>query len=161
MSRIERVLCAAAVALALPLTACSSQPAEQSQPASDEQAIRKINSHWLELIRSRDAAGVAGLYAPNGALMPPNSPAALGTEAIQKGWQGMFDMPGFALTFEPDEIVVSGSGDLAYDRGTYKFAAAPASGPVTEDGKYVVVWRKLDGQWRAVADIFNSNAPAP
>jgi ketosteroid isomerase-like protein len=38
-----------------------------------------------------------------------------------------------------------------------------ASGPeVHDEGKYLVVYRRQqDGQWRAIADIFNSDLPAP
>ena len=59
--------------------------------------------------------------------------------------------PGFDLSFAPEQIVVSSSGDMAMDRGTYRL------GP--ETGKYVVVWRKVDGDWKVAADIFNSDNP--
>jgi uncharacterized protein (TIGR02246 family) len=168
MSKFAQILCVAAVSMAVPLTACAQRPAEQSQAggndqaqaASDEQAIRETNTRWLDLIVKKDAVGVAALYAENGAFMAPNAPIATGRAAIQAAWQGMMDMPGVALTFEPDEIVVSSSGDMAYDRGTYKFTADGESGPMTDEGKYVVVWRKVDGKWLVAADIFNSSAPA-
>jgi uncharacterized protein (TIGR02246 family) len=159
----------AAISAAVPLTACSQPTAERAQAGSedqaqaqnDEQAIRDTNTRWLDLIVKKDAAAVAALYTENGAFMAPNAPIATGRAAIQAAWQGMFEMPEVALTFEPDEIVVSSSGDMAYDRGTYKFSAAGEGGPMTDEGKYVVVWRKVDGQWLVAADIFNSNNPAP
>ena len=161
MSRFAVCACAMAVAVACPVAAAAPSAPAKAAAVTDEQAIRQANARWLELIRAKDAAAIASsIYAPGGALMPPNSPAAIGTSAVQQGWQGMFDTPGFALTFEPQEIVVSSSGDMAYDRGTYRFSATPESGAITDSGKYVVVWRKIGGQWRAVADIFNSNSPA-
>ena len=169
MSRFARVLCVAAISAAVPLTACSQPTTERAQAGSedqaqtqnDEQAIRDTNTRWLDLIVKKDAAAVAALYTENGAFMAPNAPIATGRAAIQAAWQGMFEMPEVALTFEPDEIVVSSSGDMAYDRGTYKFSAAGEGGPMTDEGKYVVVWRKVDGKWLVAADIFNSNNPAP
>jgi hypothetical protein len=34
-------------------------------------------------------------------------------------------MPGYDLTFETDQLLVSASGDMALDRGTYRFKATP------------------------------------
>ena len=169
MSKFARLLCAAAISAAVPLTACSQPTAEraqagsddQAQAASDEQAIRDATKRWLDLIVQKNAAEIAAMYTENGAFMPPNAPVASGRAAIQAAWQGMLDMPEVTLTFAADEIVVSSPGDMAYDRGTYKFSAAGDDGPMTDEGKYVVVWRKVDGQWKAAADIFNSNNPAP
>jgi hypothetical protein len=37
---------------------------------------------------------------------------------------------------------------------------APKGKVLTDTGKYVVVWRKVGGEWKAAADIFNSDLPA-
>ncbi len=72
----------------------------------------------------------------------------------------MMQTPGFDLTFVPEQIIVSSSGDMALDRGTYRLAVAPNGTAQTDTGKYVVVWRKVGGEWKAAADIFNSDLPA-
>src|SRR4051794_8741758 len=126
----------------------------------DEQAIRGDIDHWLQLVKAKDAAGIAQLYTEDGAVMPPNAPIAKGRAAIQQTWASMMRTPSFDLTFTPEQIVVSASGDMALDRGTYSLTVAPAGTTQTDTGKYVVVWRKIGGDWKAVADIFNSNLPA-
>jgi ketosteroid isomerase-like protein len=72
----------------------------------------------------------------------------------------MMGTPGFALTFVPEQIIVSASGDMALDRGAYELTVAPNGTAQTDTGKYVVVWRKVGGKWKAAADIFNSDLPA-
>lgn len=157
MTKIALLLCGAAAALSpVPAAAQTAAPAAVAEMTA-EQTIREINKRWLELIRTGNAEGVAELYVENGALMPPNAPIAVGRSAIAEGWRSMMAMPGFGLTFEPEEIVVSAAGDMAYDRGTYRFTAAPASGPISDVGKYLVVWRNVGGQWQVAADIFNSD----
>jgi ketosteroid isomerase-like protein len=68
-------------------------------------------------------------------------------------------MPGFSLTFAPTKIEIAKAGDMAYDVGTAELKLNDASGnPTTTVGKYVVVWKKQpDKQWKAVADIFNTD----
>jgi uncharacterized protein (TIGR02246 family) len=125
---------------------------------ADEQAIRGQVDRWLQLVKAKDAAGIAQLYAEDGAVMPPNAPIGKGRAAIQQTWASMMQTPGFDLTFVPEQIIVSSSGDMALDRGTYRLAIAPDGAAQTDTGKYVVVWRKIGNEWKAAADIFNSDA---
>lgn len=127
---------------------------------ADEQAIRGQVDRWLQLVKAKDAAGIAALYAEDGAVMPPNAPIGRGRDSIQKTWAAMMQTPGFDLTFVPEQIIVSSSGDMALDRGTYRLAIAANGTAQTDTGKYVVVWRKIGGEWKAAADIFNSDLPA-
>jgi uncharacterized protein (TIGR02246 family) len=156
---------------ALLLPAC--QPSEKSgnniaeangaaavTAGADEEAIRGQVDHWLQLVKAKDAPGIAALYTEDGAVMPPNAPISKGHAAIQQTWASLMQTPGFDLTFVPDQIIVSSSGDMALDRGTYKLAIAPKGTAMTDTGKYVVVWRKIGSEWKAVADIFNSDLPA-
>ena len=126
----------------------------------DEQAIRGQVDRWLQLVKAKDAAGISALYADDGAVMPPNAPIGKGRDAIQQTWASMMRTPGFDLTFAPEQIVVSSSGDMALDRGRYRLTIAPEGTAQTDTGKYVVVWRKIGGEWKAAADIFNSDLPA-
>ena len=128
--------------------------------AADEQAIRANVDHWLQLIKAKDASGIAKMYSEDGAVMPPNAPIGKGRAAIQQAWASMMGTPGFDLTFSPEQIVMSSSGDMALDRGTYALKVAPSGTTQTDTGKYVVVWRKVGGDWKAAADIFNSDRPA-
>ena len=127
--------------------------------AADEQAIRAQVDRWLQLVKAKDAAGIAALYADDGAVMPPNAPIGKGRTAIQQTWASMMQTPGFDLTITPEQILVSSSGDMALDRGTYSLKVAPGGTAQTDTGKYVVVWRKIGSEWKAAADIFNSDLP--
>ena len=156
-------------ALLLPACQVSEKPANDAaaansaaavDTAADEQAIRGHVDHWLQLVKAKDAAGIANLYAEDGAVMPPNAPAGKGRTAIQQTWASMLQTPGFDLTFVPEQIAVSSSGDMALDRGTYRLSVAPNGTAQTDTGKYVVVWRKVGSEWKAAADIFNSDLPA-
>ena len=155
---------------ALLLTACqggdrpASNTAEVNGTAAvdtgaDEQAIRGQVDRWLQLVKAKDAASIAELYAEDGVVMPPNAPIGKGRAAIQQTWASMMGTPGFSLTFTPEQVVLSSSGDMALDRGTYQLTVAPSGKTQNDTGKYVVVWRKIGNEWKAAADIFNSDGP--
>ena len=138
----------------------SSEAAKGVSDTADEKAIRGQVARWLQLIKSKDAVAIAQMYTDDGAFMPPNATIGKGRSAIQQNWAGMMNTPGFELTFAPEQIVVSSSGDLALDRGIYHLTVAPDGTKHNDTGKYVVVWRKVGGEWKAAADIINSDLPA-
>ena len=75
---------------------------------------------------------------------------------------GSLALPGFHLTWTPEEAVVSTGGDMGYTYGMNSMTVPDSTGKtITFPGRYVAVWRKgADGRWRCVQDIFN-NGPAP
>lgn len=153
-------------ALCVLLLGCGSNAGSEKSTAiaatDHEQAIRKTNEKWLALIRDHDAAAVSKLYAADGAMMAPGAPIAQGQAALEKAWGGLMQTPGLGLTFKADKIVVASGGDMALDQGTYLLSTTGPDGPAKDLGKYVVVWRNVDGQWKVAADIFNSDgASAP
>lgn len=165
----RKALLIGAAAFLLPACEVSEKAADETvemdaqgalNTAADEQAIRGSVDRWLQLVKAKDAAGISELYTEDGSVMPPNAPIATGRAAVQEAWASMMQTPGFDLTFVPEQIIVSSSGDLALDRGTYKLAVAPNGAAQTDTGKYVVVWRKVGDDWKAAADIFNSDLPA-
>jgi ketosteroid isomerase-like protein len=120
-----------------------------------EQAIRDRADHWNALLAAHDVAGIVGMYAPGATLMPPNSPAAQGP-AIKAIWTGLMAAPGVKLVLKTEQVTAS--GDLAAERGSY---VLNITGAPEDHGKYVVVWKKDGGTWKAFHDIFNSDlAPA-
>ena len=93
------------------------------------------------------------------ALGKPRIAEVKRTAAIAEAWGAMLQAPGATLTWTPTLIRVANAGDLAYDVGTYTFSFDGPDGKVTDTGKYVTVWTKVDGQWKIAADIGNSDLP--
>lgn len=136
------------------------QVAAAQSAAGDEQAIRDANARWLELIRNKDADGIRQLYAEDGVVLPQNGKAAVGRDAIGRWWASQMTAPAYALTFGTDQLLFSTARDMALDRGWYRFSAQGPDGAINDSGKYVVVWRKIDGDWKVAADIYNTDLPA-
>ena len=58
-------------------------------------------------------------------------------------------------------ITVAQSGDIAYDYGTNRFVFATSKGDMVDMGKYLLIWKKINGDWYVSAISFTSDAPAP
>jgi uncharacterized protein (TIGR02246 family) len=133
--------------------------AQKPNPNPDQQAIRKLDKDWSAAAGSKDVEKTISFYSDDASAFPFNAPIATGKEQIRQVWSHLMSLPGFALTFSPTKIEVAKSGDLAYDIGTFELKSNDAEGNATTTvGKYVVVWKKQpDGQWKAIADIFNTD----
>jgi uncharacterized protein (TIGR02246 family) len=147
------------VLLALIVIVAGAATASAADLAAEEKRIRELDAAWVAAVAAKDVKATAAFYADDGRIMPQNVPAAEGPEAVGAVWSAFFQLKDFALTFEPTSIAVAEAGDIAYDIGTYSLAFTGDQGPVQDLGKYVVVWKKVDGEWKVAADIFNSNGP--
>lgn len=146
-------------ALFLVLSACAAgEPA--ADLAAEEQAIRELDARWNQAIADRDVETIVGLYADDGYLAPTNSPRISGADALRDAWTHMLDLTEGEAVITPVEIDVARAGDMAMETGDYRLAFRDGDQLVEDSGKYVVVWKKVDGAWKVAADIFNTNLPA-
>lgn len=125
----------------------------------EEATIRRIDSLWVDAIARRDTAVIAATYEQEALYLPPNAPRVEGREAIRDAWASVLAMPGLRLTFAPDRIVLSPDGQMAYDIGSYQLETRSDRATQSDQGTYLVVWRKLAGQWKVAADMFSSDKP--
>ena len=155
------------IGLLMLTSGCQQAPAPAPDTrAADEQAIREIEKDWSNTFGTKDVERLVSFYADDAALMAAGEPGVSGKEAIRASMGKLMAMPGLSLSFQTAKVDVARSGDLAYAQGTFAMTMDGAKKGVSlsDKGKYVTVYRKqADGQWKAVADIFNSDqmAPAP
>ena len=142
---------------------CTQRPAEPPDTrAADEAAIRASIREWSAAAQAKDAAKFVSFYVDDAVVMMAGAPDISGIAAIREGIGGMMQDPAFALSFAADTVVVARSGDLAYETGAYTMSmTGPDNKPATEQGHYVVVWRKqADGAWKVAVDAPVSDPPA-
>lgn len=127
----------------------------------EEDAIRQRIKEWVAAAGRRDGEAAARFYATGGKFLFPNAPIAEGRTAVAAMWSKLLGLPNVKLSFAPTVVEVAQSGELGYDQGTYDLSFDGPKGPIADRGKYVVVWKKEEGEWRAALDILNSDLPAP
>jgi uncharacterized protein (TIGR02246 family) len=128
-----------------------------TQSTEVRDAIAAADDMFGSAVGRGDAAGVAALYTEDGQLLPPNSDVVTGRQAIQTVFQGLMDMGIKGAKLE--SVEVEAHGDTAIEVGRYTLQGE--GGQVLDSGKYIVIWKHVEGQWRLHRDIFNSSLPAP
>ena len=119
-------------------------------------AIEAANQQAMEAFRRQDAAGLASVYAEQGALLPPNAAPVHGRQAIQQVWHGAFQAGLVGCRIET--LDVESAGDVAIEEGRYTLYASDDR--IADEGKYIQIWKREAGQWKSYRDIWNSNRPA-
>jgi uncharacterized protein (TIGR02246 family) len=142
-----RITIAALVIALAGLTACSGGNADPTP------AIEATNKVFVENFLKGDEKALAGLYTEDAKVVAPGAPVATGRSEIARFWRGSMDTGIKDLTLRT--LHASADGDLAYEDGAVTILRADGT-PV--GARYLVVWKRIDGQWYLHRDIWNVGA---
>ena len=130
----------------------------QDASASARKAIEANLKAFVDAFNKGDAATVAAIYATDARLLPPNAAMVEGRANIQSFWGGAIGAGVKLVSLTAIDVNVS--GNHAIETGNYvSTVSATGGGTTTDEGKYVVVWRREGRDWRIIRDIWNSNKP--
>jgi uncharacterized protein (TIGR02246 family) len=153
------VLCVGLFALTI---ACTNTAVPDTKDA-DIQAVKDVEAAWVKDVATKDVDKFASYYTDDASVLMPNVPIINGKDNIKAALKPMLADPNFALTFQSTRAEGSKGGDLVYTVGTYSMTMSGPKDkkPVTDNGKYLTVFKKqVDGSWKAVADMINSDTPS-
>ncbi len=111
---------------------------------------------------AQDVDAAIAFWAEDAIVQPAGAPQIRGLEAIAGLYRQLFEsgqLKEFSGT--TSHLTVSQGGDLAYEYGINRMVLAGPEGDLLDVGKYLLVWKKVDGEWFIVALSFTSDAPAP
>ena len=136
--------------LATAFTALSAGCANRVDQARERDNLLQTDREWASAAAQGDIERLTTFWADDATNFFPGAPVAHGKEAIRELVQRNRSLPGFSLTWEPTQAVVSRSGDLGYTSGAFELFARDADGnPVRREGNYVAIWRKqTDKTWK-------------
>ena len=125
-----------------------------NEPATD--AVNRTAQEILAALEARDSAKVNSYYAPDAVIATSGRPAAKDGRAVSKAIKDDIADPNLKITVSNEKTEVSGSGDMAYRRGSFKITATNPQTKLAEqsEGTYLAVFRKqADGSWKIVEDF--------
>ncbi len=140
---------------------CGREPDAGSRtdvPAFDLEAARTLiaqhNKQFTDAHVAGDVATIDALFLPDARSYPPGAPAAIGIEAIHAL---TVDFLKAGITeFREETTAFYGNAEQIVDEGIYVLAYGEG---VTERGKYINVWKQVNGNWRIQANIWNTDPP--
>ena len=122
-------------------------------PAVAQKAkIEAVNAKWTELFNKGDFEGLAQLYTVDAIAFPPGSAMVRGRAAIGRMWKSTAEQVSNpkVTTLEVKRLSPSAAREI----GTFSLMTKGPS-PKEVSGKYLVVWERVQGEWKLAADIWN------
>jgi ketosteroid isomerase-like protein len=142
-------------------TAGRTSDSKGSDIAKDVESLRATDLAWSEAAARKDLDGVVAFMTDDGETLAPNEPAAAGKAAVKAGWESLLNLPDLKIQWEPTRVEVANSSEIGYTRGTWTMSfTGPDGKPVSDHGKYLEVWKKIDGKWKCSSDMYSSDVPA-
>jgi len=141
-------------------TSSPSENASNTQPV--ERILRDLDTQWSKAAAAKDLEQTVAYYSEQAIVLPPNATRAVTRETIRNLWKDLLATPGLVITWEPTNVKLSTSGEMAWVSGTYELTMNDPNGkPANDRGKYLEVWEKQpDGNWKCAADMWNSDLAA-
>lgn len=166
--RHRKPLLAGVVALTLVIAGCSMSETSDANPAAsapatmdhsaDERAILAADSGWMRNVVAKNVDSLMMYYTPDAVSYGFGAPAT-GLDAIRTVYTEMAKATVSDTKILSNTVKFSDDGSMAYDHGTYSMTMTPPGGKAApQKGAYLNVWRKVDGQWKLVAEM---SSPLP
>jgi ketosteroid isomerase-like protein len=131
-------------------------PIGTSSLSRAEAAVRKMTQDWALACNNKQLDDLVDLYAPDALVLRPNVPAVRGAAAIREFFFAALDSGLGEVELEPMRVEVF--GDLAYEAGRCKMLVPVAVNKRREErGKYLVLFARQSGDWKAIADCWSSD----
>jgi uncharacterized protein (TIGR02246 family) len=151
------------VLIFISLCSCQNNSKEKTEQStsifnldSAKQSIEHQNAAFQTAFENSDSVGLSNLFTSDGKMMIPGGSSVEGRAAITALAAQFMKMK---LKRVAKTIDVWGNGDLLAEEGTASLF--DQKGTELDHAKYLVVWKKENGQWKLFRDIWNSDrAPA-
>ena len=125
----------------------------------ERERLLQTSRDWAAATASGDFERALAYWTDDAIVLPPDQLAVVGKAEIRAFVQHAASNPGFSISWEPEFVQVSDSGDIGYMVERNRVTFTDASGSLqTQHGKAVTIWRKHpDGTWKCVIDTWNGN----
>lgn len=117
---------------------------------SDKDYIRKARAASNAAIAEQDAEEAARFWMKDIVVISGEGGQYSGRNSLQKIFKKIFDSSAAVFERIPAEVIVSKSGVLAWETGSWKYLNEHSW------GNYSAMWRKINGKWLIQSELFVS-----
>ena len=139
------------------LVSCAQQKIDKK---AEGEKIMQLSKEWSKVASEGNVEKTVQYWANDAVVISAGQPVYNGKQAIQKMVEESYKMPGFRISWQPQSVEVSESGDMAYLLENSQISFTDSTGhPIMINNKAVSIWRKqADGSWKNVVDISTPEA---
>jgi ketosteroid isomerase-like protein len=124
------------------MTPAAAQDIQQTNRIFEQEVAAKRNIDALDQVYTRDAR-----------ILPPGGEMIRGRENVKNFWRGAIESMGVkTVKLQTVDFERLGDAGLEIGRATLDFAAAGAPSVAV---KYVVLWKREDGEWKWDVDMWS------
>ena len=146
--KVQVAMSLAILTAGLQLGGCSS--ADQRLPPAVTSAVARD-------FNEGDPLQTAANYADDAQILAPQHPAIRGKAAIVAFFKANIDK---YLGFGNDTTWSVVRGDMAIEQGLYSVRNVKI-GENVESGKYIRIWKRVNGAWKLYRDMYSSDTETP
>jgi ketosteroid isomerase-like protein len=148
------------ILLAVIFTSCESTTAKSDAPeAFNVDSVKAFLNHHNEEFSSAmvngDSAAIAAGYHSEALIFGNNMPMLKGGAAMGSAMKIIPTMG--VKQFKVSATNVYGDADMVVEEGVWEMRGDN----IKDNGKFLALWKKENGQWKMYRDIWNSNIPLP
>jgi uncharacterized protein (TIGR02246 family) len=127
---------------------------------TEESAIAAVLGRYQDALNASDTKAVMPLYAADGVFMPQHGPSAVGTDAVRRAYEGVFEALTLRVRFEVAEVRQVAE-NWAFARtnsaGTTTIHATGHTG--AEANQELFVFERVEGDWKIARYCFSTTNP--
>ena len=133
----------------------------QSRKANEaylQEAMKEIsasNAIYFESFVKNDPEIFKARYAKDACILAPNAPKACGADAAAVFFKFAYENLGLRNGKFTTTAVYGSGNEFVVEEGLYE--SYDGNGKLTDDGKFLVLWRKTTDGWKMFRDSFSSN----
>ena len=151
-TRMKKLLLCFLVSVSL--IACTNQETKTDM-VKIKAEIEALEGKWNSYNNARDLNGLLELYADDAVQLPNNQPMLIGKAAIQKNDEVSFINRAKGQMEIGQTVDVIGDENLVTEIG--KATQTDSTGKVISIGKYMIVWKKINGKYLIIREMWNDD----
>lgn len=122
------------------VSACAAQ---KTDVAAETDSVRARSEGVTAAEAAMDREKAMSFWAEDAIYQPASAPQIQGRDTISQLYKRYLEASGIKIvSSKMAQIVVSQSGDLAYETGVNRYTYGTQKGDVLDVGKYLIVWKR-------------------
>lgn len=144
------------------LSSCNSNPPESGKESKEitgfdinaaQAIVQEKTNRFTAAHITKDTAYLNRIFTDDARVLPPNSDIVTGKKAIS---QLNTDWVNYGIhEFEEVSTSFYGNAEYVIDEGTYRLIYGDDN--IVDSGKYINIWKSIDGEWKIYSNIWNTS----